>query len=141
MTTRRRKLKVRAVEYLGGKCCNCGYSKCIDALEFHHKDPTKKDFGISKKGVPRKWEALVLELNKCILLCANCHREEHAKNKIIFCKKDKITKYDDYIDKIVSLRQNKKSYYDISKLLRISRNTVMKYYKLYIKNLQGKVAE
>jgi hypothetical protein len=75
---RRRKIKQMAVNYLGGKCRNCGYSKCVDALEFHHRDPTQKDFNVSDSGHCRSWEKVKIELNKCDLLCANCHREEHA---------------------------------------------------------------
>lgn len=67
-----------AVEYLGGKCVLCGYSKYIGALHFHHRDPSEKEFGF---GVNRKvrWCASVKkELDKCVLLCANCHGEVHA---------------------------------------------------------------
>ena len=75
----RKNLKVKAVEYMGGKCAHCGYDKCVQALQFHHKDPTKKDFGIGSKGHTRKWEAIKTELDKCVMLCANCHAEEHAR--------------------------------------------------------------
>lgn len=74
---RRDKLKQMSVEYKGGCCANCGYSRCIKALEFHHIDESKKDFGISHKGYTRSWERVKLELDKCIILCANCHREIH----------------------------------------------------------------
>ena len=67
-----------AVEYKGGRCQVCGYDRCIEALEFHHLDPTQKDFGISHKGYTRSWEKVKEEVDKCILLCANCHREFHA---------------------------------------------------------------
>ena len=76
---RRKKLREMSVEYKGGKCETCGYSKCIEALEFHHKDPSQKDFGISAKGYTRSWEKVRQELDKCIMLCANCHRELHVK--------------------------------------------------------------
>ncbi|UNA01829.1 HNH endonuclease [Vibrio phage PVA8] len=76
----RRRTKLRAVEYKGGCCERCGYDKCIEALEFHHTDPNGKDFGIASGGCKR-WERIVPELDKCIMLCANCHREEHASNK------------------------------------------------------------
>lgn len=79
---RRKNLKVLAVEYKGGKCELCGYSKCIEALDFHHLDPSQKDFGISRKGETRSWERTRKELDKCMMLCANCHREEHAKQNI-----------------------------------------------------------
>jgi len=73
-----RNSKKRAVEYKGGKCERCGYNKCIDALEFHHIDPSQKDknFGNMKL---RKWENQKKELDKCICVCSNCHREIHAE--------------------------------------------------------------
>jgi len=75
---RRKELKQKAIDYLGGKCKICGYYKCIRALDFHHKDPTTKDFGISKSGYTRSWEKVKAELDKCILLCCRCHKEVHA---------------------------------------------------------------
>lgn len=76
---RRRKLKVMAVEYKGGKCEKCGYNRCIGALEFHHIDPTQKDFAISTTGSTRAWSKIQTELDKCILVCSNCHREIHEE--------------------------------------------------------------
>ncbi|OGC91777.1 hypothetical protein A3D85_02130 [Candidatus Amesbacteria bacterium RIFCSPHIGHO2_02_FULL_47_9] len=70
---RRRKVKEMAIEYKGGKCQICGYSKCVRALELHHVG--KKSFGIGDKGYTRSWEKIKDEISKCILLCANCHRE------------------------------------------------------------------
>ncbi len=71
-----RNRKVKAVQYLGGKCYNCGYDKCVWALEFHHRDPTTKEAHWTKM---RLWSEsrLFKELDKCDLLCANCHREVH----------------------------------------------------------------
>jgi 5-methylcytosine-specific restriction endonuclease McrA len=76
---RREKLKILSLEYKGGKCEFCGYSKCVEALEFHHIDSLDKDFGISESGNTRSFEKLKIELDKCVLLCANCHREEHVR--------------------------------------------------------------
>lgn len=81
VTLRRRRIKLKAVEYLGGKCSVCGYNKCIDALEFHHKDTTQKDFGISSSGFSKAWSKIQKELDKCVLLCSNCHREVHFDTK------------------------------------------------------------
>ncbi len=67
-----------AVAHKGGKCQLCGYNKCRESLEFHHIVKDKKGFGISEKGYTRSWAAIKSELDKCILLCANCHREWHA---------------------------------------------------------------
>jgi hypothetical protein len=72
--------KVELVEYKGGKCEKCGYNKCIEALEFHHKDPTQKDFNISSHSYSSK--RMKDEADKCLLLCANCHREEHVLLKL-----------------------------------------------------------
>lgn len=74
---RRKKLREMAREYRGGKCEVCGYNKSQRALSFHHRDPKKKSFGISMKGLTRSWEKIRLEIDKCILLCANCHMEVH----------------------------------------------------------------
>lgn len=68
------------VAMLGGKCCRCGYSKCIAALDFHHKNPASKLFEISHN-LSRSLDALRAEAAKCLLLCANCHREEHEADE------------------------------------------------------------
>lgn len=73
------KRKIEAINYLGGKCIRCGYSESPYALEFHHLDPSKKDFNIGKRIT--KIERMKEELDKCILLCANCHRIEHSGDK------------------------------------------------------------
>lgn len=73
----RKKLKRKIVEYLGGQCIRCGYNKCVAALEAHHIDPLKKSFGLANKGFTKGWEKIRQEAEKCVLLCANCHREEH----------------------------------------------------------------
>lgn len=74
----RRRTKERIVYYLGGKCILCGYNKCNRALHAHHVDPTRKEFGIAKKGTTRSWKKLRKELDKCVLVCANCHSEIHS---------------------------------------------------------------
>lgn len=76
---KRKLLKQKCVDYKGGCCQQCGYNKSNAALDFHHLDPTYKEFNFSKKKV--KWETLQKELDKCILVCANCHREIHEKEK------------------------------------------------------------
>ena len=76
--TRRLGLKQKCVDYKGGRCERCGYDKCLRALSFHHVDKTNKDFGISGSHA-RSWEKIKQELDKCVLLCANCHMEEHEK--------------------------------------------------------------
>ena len=75
---RRKHLRQMAREYLGGKCMICGYDRCPGALDFHHRDPKKKKFGLSDRGLTRSWEKTKKEIEKCVLICANCHREVHA---------------------------------------------------------------
>ena len=75
----RRRAKIELVQYKGGKCERCGYDKCIDALEFHHLNPDDKDFTVSGKS----WsiEKLKNEVDKCILVCSNCHKEIHVETR------------------------------------------------------------
>jgi hypothetical protein len=87
-TKRKKGRKAEAVAYLGGKCNECGLvDDCIDVYDFHHKDQNEKDFTISQR---RGWsfERLKVELDKCVLLCANCHRRIHS-GKPLKCALDK----------------------------------------------------
>ena len=73
---RRKQVKRKIVAYLGGKCADCGYDKCLRSLDCHHLDPNEKEFTISRyRG--SCWDKIVPELDKCILLCKNCHGERH----------------------------------------------------------------
>lgn len=69
--------KEKAIEYKGGKCVICGYDKYVGALDFHHLDPSKKDFNLSQFSV-YNLEKIKPELDECVILCSNCHREVHA---------------------------------------------------------------
>lgn len=77
-TARQRKLW--SIEYLGGCCSKCGGTFHPSIYEFHHVDPTNKDQDPSKM-MSRSKQKLQAELDKCILLCANCHRFEHHGDK------------------------------------------------------------
>ena len=78
VSKRRKMLREKAVKYAGDKCSLCGYNRCSEALDFHHRDPQTKSFGISQSGITRSWEKIKDEVDKCVLICANCHREIHA---------------------------------------------------------------
>ena len=78
----RKREKIKLVEYKGGKCEKCDYDKCTDALEFHHLDPNEKDFTISGKSW--SFERLKKEVEKCILVCSNCHKEIHSEKNLVF---------------------------------------------------------
>ena len=72
---RRWEIKKKLVDHAGGKCIKCGYNKSLSALTFHHRDPEQKTFQIAKNYNAMTFELLVDEVNKCDLLCANCHQE------------------------------------------------------------------
>lgn len=76
---RQRAFKSQCVEYKGGKCIRCGYDKCQAVLEFHHRNPKLKDFTIGriKHTSFEKNKSIKEELDKCDLLCKNCHYEAH----------------------------------------------------------------
>lgn len=77
-TILRRNMKKQAIKLLGGKCQICGYSKCIDALEFHHENPNEKEFKLGF-GNTMSWKDYKKEALKCVLVCSNCHKEIHYK--------------------------------------------------------------
>ena len=78
---RRQKLKLLGAIYLGGKCQKCGYDKSLSAFDFHHKNPDNKEFTIASC-CNIAWKKMKQELDKCILLCSNCHRELHNPDSI-----------------------------------------------------------
>lgn len=78
VTRNRRRRKKHLVELKGGKCEICGYDKCQRALQFHHLNPSEKQFGISSKGLTHSKIKMEEEVKKCMLVCANCHAEIEA---------------------------------------------------------------
>lgn len=82
LVKKRLERKKRAVEYLGGSCKHCGLitdEYCV--YDFHHINESEKDYKPSDMMSRNKWETIQTELDKCILLCSNCHRIVHFKNK------------------------------------------------------------
>jgi predicted HNH restriction endonuclease len=77
----RRRTKLKLIAYKGGKCERCGYSKPFPSVyDFHHKDPTKKDFGLGEGSV-KAFARMKKEADKCALLCKNCHAEVHEEQR------------------------------------------------------------
>jgi hypothetical protein len=74
----RLRAKKISVDKLGGKCIVCGYNKCLSALEFHHVDPKNKEYNGNEGLMNMNKKFVEKELDKCVLVCANCHREIHA---------------------------------------------------------------
>lgn len=96
--------KKRLVELCGGKCCNCGYDKHTGALDFHHIDESLKLFSIRSNHLSRPAEDIAEEVNKCALLCANCHREVHLDEDVFgYSHNVKLTKCEVDVDDIKDL--------------------------------------
>lgn len=74
----RRLIKKKAVEYKNNECYICKKQFPYSVYDFHHLDPTKKDFGLGDKTSTVKWDKVKDEIDKCILVCANCHRQIHS---------------------------------------------------------------
>lgn len=74
--------KQKAVDYKGGKCVCCGYSECLAAMDFHHRNPAEKE-GYGAGALKAHWtfERNMPELDKCELVCVRCHREIHAGHR------------------------------------------------------------
>jgi hypothetical protein len=81
---RGRERKLELIRMKGAKCEYCGYNKNYAALEFHHPNPHEKDFQLDIRTLSnRRWDAVTTEARKCLLLCSNCHAEEHNPECVI----------------------------------------------------------
>jgi hypothetical protein len=73
--------KKKSVEFFNFCCADCGFkSEYYDVYDFHHIDPSTKEKEISDI-MNRTWKIIETEIKKCIMLCANCHRIRHAKER------------------------------------------------------------
>lgn len=73
---RKMRNKQHAIDYLGGNCCMCGYNKSPAAIDFHHVNPQEKSVTVKQLSAC-SLEKILREVDKCVLLCSNCHREYH----------------------------------------------------------------
>ena len=77
-TIRAYKRKLDLIKLSGGECQECGYKKNLSALQFHHRDCNTKNFPLDARTIANKdWNLILIEHNKCDLLCSNCHFEHH----------------------------------------------------------------
>ena len=76
--------KLELIKIFGSKCSICGYNKNYSSLVFHHKDGKSKKFHLDARSLAnRKFEVILAEAKKCILLCHNCHNELHNPSCIL----------------------------------------------------------
>lgn len=90
---RRRDIREKKIYSITGTdCWYCGYDRGYEAravLEFHHVNSETKKFNVSSREIATlKWDKVITEAKKCVLLCARCHREE----QIGIIKKEEIDK-------------------------------------------------
>lgn len=92
--------RISAAEYKNNECEICGLKRnTIDDLEifdFHHKDKSNKSFELSDNIESKNWDIVKQELDKCVMLCANCHRKQHLyirNETVIKFAENLITKY------------------------------------------------
>lgn len=88
-TNYRKRRKIQAIKYLGGSCELCGYNKSISALTFHHINHLFKSFDLGGTGLSKSWDKIQEELDKCQLLCTNCHFELHEEEDRIRIESNK----------------------------------------------------
>lgn len=78
--TRNRRLKhitaVTKIKKQIGKCACCPETE-VACFVLHHLDPTQKDFGIGEN-IVRSWKLIINEIEKCVVVCCNCHAKIHA---------------------------------------------------------------
>jgi len=100
--------KLMLIDISGGGCEKCGYDKNMSALEFHHIDDRSKSFKLDARNISsRSWESILLEFDKCSLLCSNCHAEHHNPDKdmVVLMEQDKylVVKNPGYIDSTIRI--------------------------------------
>lgn len=121
----RRNSKQRIINAMGGVCQICHYNKCNEALDLHHIDPEGKDFSFGAiRASPVSWDRIVIELRKCILLCANCHREVH--NGITILPKDYATFDENYATYAIECTRIIKEYSEFEEVYKNNNYNIAK---------------
>lgn len=120
----RARRKKEMIYVMGSKCQLCGYNKCPNALEFHHINPDEKNlsFNRQKEGA---WDKLSEELRKCILLCANCHREVHSNLADYNLQSSFDEERDLQIKEKINKTKQRKYYYCKNCGIRVSDNAIL----------------
>lgn len=141
----RRRNKNIYLEYSGSFCKECGYDKCPASLTFHHRDSNIKDFSIGSIGnkfdsIYNLSEKIKNELDKCDVLCANCHVLKHTDVEFFESNKDDIYKKEKTYKEIIR-KINREDIYemykkgmkqiDISRYYGSSKSTISKIIKKY----------
>lgn len=137
--------------YKDNKCERCGYNKCEASISFHHKDPNEKVFSIGSlsermNSIEDLKNEIKCEIDKCEILCMNCHRMEHTdieffnENKIeIYKKSEKIKERQSKIDRTIvyEMYDSGKKQVEIAKHFNSSKGTISDILKPHkLKNIQ-----
>jgi hypothetical protein len=128
---------LKGIEYLGGKCVTCGENDPV-LLDFHHKEKTNKKEDVSRILGAWVFKECIQELDRCVLLCAKCHRithfdyerfnkllpEIHLKTLNIENNNSRKKNYEKIKPDVIELLKNNKSYREITKKTGMSRNAI-----------------
>jgi len=113
------------------ECNLCGFSDDICCLDFHHFNKEEKEFSIGNETIFKRFESisdlpfyLKKELDKCVVLCGNCHRKEHSEYRSVDIDVEyrSVKKFDP--TKVIELRVSGLSYNEISKTLNIAKSSI-----------------
>lgn len=86
VSDKRKRLRIQMLDYKGRKCERCGWDESPVGLAAHHTDPTQKEFSMGDSGITRSWERIKAELDKCVMLCHNCHSVIHSTKDPLWLK-------------------------------------------------------
>lgn len=149
LTNRRRNKKILLEAISKFECEKCGYNKCYNALDFHHIDKSNKEFSLSNftldkciSNVGDVTQIILDELDKCIVICSNCHRDIHFDwdryHKFESQILDKVYNYKEIpiideqtIKNILKMHSDGFGYKKIMNDLNCSKATISKYINLY----------
>lgn len=85
VATWRRRLKALLVEEAGGRCFDCGVEGPPYIFDFDHREPGEKAFAVSQTGATVSLKRVREEIEKCDLVCANCHRHRTHRQRCSGC--------------------------------------------------------
>jgi len=74
--------KQKLVDHFGDKCDDCGGTFPVCCYDFHHINPSTKEFEIAPR-MNAAWDTILTEAKKCVMICSNCHRIRHYKERVI----------------------------------------------------------
>lgn len=132
--------KLHLIELRNGKCEKCGYANNLSALEFHHKNPSEKEVTLNSRHLSNmSLEKIYKEFEKCLILCANCHREHHNPEMTIISIKSKISQFDEFKKiKNLTIRNGKPKCIDCGKEINYTYKRCVPCTNLFLRKVKNR---